>query len=148
MCRIKAEGGLCAAHSRQRLAKAIASKDDKRIAAARLEFELTAGGIKELREQGRHFKAGLRQAERDEITQTAIHLRELLRKKSILGWETASAELSDDIMDTHGFAKDGYDKKGYADDGYDKNGFNQTQITEMGGGELIMITVKKFMPLI
>ena len=72
MCKTKAEGGPCAAHSRQGLAKAIAGGDNKRIAAAQLEFELTSGGIKELRAQGKDFQADLRQAERDEITAGAI----------------------------------------------------------------------------
>ena len=95
MCRTKAEGGPCATHSRQRLAKAIAGGDNKRIASARLEFELTSGGIKELRAQGDNLKADLRQAERNEITEAAILEKERATKKnSVRGTKTIKNALN------------------------------------------------------
>lgn len=88
MCKSKAEGGPCAAHSRQKLAKAIKSKNADRILVARLQFELTSGGIKELRAQGNNFQADMRQAERDIITKIAILKKEKRpKKKKNLVWE-------------------------------------------------------------
>ena len=128
MCNTKAEGGPCASHAWKKLMKASASKDSKRIATARLEFERTSGGIRQLRAIGDNFKADLRQAERDEITAGAIRAlgdtdkESQTRAVAIAAW--GRGKYDKDGYDWDRYDKNGFNKEGYNRGGKDKNGFN------------------------
>ena len=73
MYRSKPQGGLPqSGRAKEKLSKAIASKNKRQISIAQHEWELTITGIKELHEQGRDFEAHLRQNERDLIKASMV----------------------------------------------------------------------------
>ena len=121
MCQTKSEGGLrCSTHARQRLAKAIASKDRNRIAVARSEWQTTPAGIKELRAEGKDFEADLRQAERNAI-KASVKNNFVRTKAPVFN----SAGYDREGYDSRGFDKNDWNRKGFDKFGWDNEGFNK-----------------------